>query len=205
MQPHGAQWNPNPQPLRTKVMGDAAGCGRTDAIGEACAPIEKHDASTPQARTSDNLLNMDKTPLLAACLGTLGRAAGNGSTRRRVLSRSQAVSPRFSLWMANFGFNPEHARLDTRNPSPLAGEGGSPRAASRVRGLFSDAANAADPSPRAKCARALPQGESGEIEASLRLESFRQQGRHCRALPGNPPHPTASACACRRPLPAGER
>jgi hypothetical protein len=49
-------------------MGAAAGCGRTDAIGEACAPIEKDDASTPQARTSDNLLNMDKTPLLAACL-----------------------------------------------------------------------------------------------------------------------------------------
>jgi hypothetical protein len=85
MQPHGAQWKPNPQPLRTKVTGAAAGCGRTDAIGEACAPIEKHDASTPQARTNDNLLNMDKTPLLAACLGTLGRAAGNGSTRPTIL------------------------------------------------------------------------------------------------------------------------
>jgi len=61
MQPHGAQWKPNPQPLRTRVMGDAAGCGPTGAIAAASAPIENDDASTPQARTKDNLLNMDKT------------------------------------------------------------------------------------------------------------------------------------------------
>jgi hypothetical protein len=62
MHPHGAQWNPNPQPSRTNVTTGAAGCGRTDENGEACALIENDDASTPQARTNDNLLNMDKTP-----------------------------------------------------------------------------------------------------------------------------------------------
>jgi hypothetical protein len=60
MQPHGAQWNPNPQPSRTNVMTGAVGCGRTDENGEACALIGNDDASTPQARTNDNLLNMDK-------------------------------------------------------------------------------------------------------------------------------------------------
>jgi len=60
MQPHGAQWKPNPQPSRTKVMPDAVGCGRTDKNGEACAHIENDDASTPQVRTNDNLLNIDK-------------------------------------------------------------------------------------------------------------------------------------------------
>ena len=43
-------------------MTGAAGCGRADENGDACAPIENDDASTLQARTSDNLLNMDKTP-----------------------------------------------------------------------------------------------------------------------------------------------
>jgi hypothetical protein len=62
MQPHVAQWKPNPQPSRTNVMTGAAGCGRADEIGEACALIENDDASTPQARTNDNLVNMDKTP-----------------------------------------------------------------------------------------------------------------------------------------------
>jgi hypothetical protein len=62
MQPHGAQWKPNPQPSRTNVVTGAAGCGRTDENGEACALIENDDASTPQARTNDNLFNMDKTP-----------------------------------------------------------------------------------------------------------------------------------------------
>jgi uncharacterized ParB-like nuclease family protein len=102
MQPHAAQWKPNPQPLRTNVMNAAAGCGRTDEIGEACALIENDDASTPQVRTNDNLLNIDKTPLLAAFLGTLRFAVVNGSTRRRFLSKSQAVSPGFSLRMVDF-------------------------------------------------------------------------------------------------------
>ena len=62
MQPHGAQWKPNPQPSRTNVMTGAVGCGRADENGDACALIENDDASTPQARTNDNLLNMDKTP-----------------------------------------------------------------------------------------------------------------------------------------------
>jgi hypothetical protein len=101
MQPHGAQWKPNPQPSRTNVMNAAVGCGRTDESGEACALIEKDDASTPQVRTNDNLLNIDKTPLLAAFLGTLSCAVGNGSTRRRFLSKSQAVSSGFSLRMVD--------------------------------------------------------------------------------------------------------
>ena len=101
MQPHGAQWKPNPQPSRTNVMNAAVDCGRTDESGEACALIEKDDASTPQVRTNDNLLNIDKTPLLAAFLGTLSCAVGNGSTRRRFLSKSQAVSSGFSLRMVD--------------------------------------------------------------------------------------------------------
>jgi len=117
MQPHGAQWKPNPQPLRTKVMGAAAGCGRTDAIGEACAPSENDDASTPQARTNDNLLNMDKTPLLAACLD-----------HRALLLEMEALadesyqgatpSPLGFLcgWLI-LGSALEHARLDARNTS----------------------------------------------------------------------------------------
>jgi hypothetical protein len=116
MQPHGAQWKPNPQPLRTKVMGAAAGCGRADAIGEACAPIEKHDASTPQARTNDNLLNMDKTlfwqPAWEHWVVLLEMEARGA----RFLSKSRAVSPRFSARMANFGFNPR-----TRGWDALAG------------------------------------------------------------------------------------
>jgi hypothetical protein len=87
MQPHGAQWKPNPQPSRTNVMTGAVGCGRTDENGEACAFIENDDASTPQARTNDNLLNMDKT--------FFGCAVGNGSTRRRFCHRGKAVSPGF--------------------------------------------------------------------------------------------------------------
>ena len=82
-------------------MNAAVGCGRTDESGEACALIEKDDASTPQVRTNDNLLNIDKTPLLAAFLGTLSCAVGNGSTRRRFLSKSQAVSSGFSLRMVD--------------------------------------------------------------------------------------------------------
>jgi hypothetical protein len=61
MQPHGAQWKPNPQPSRTNVMTAAAGCGRTKENGEACALTENDDASTPPMRTNDNLLNIDKT------------------------------------------------------------------------------------------------------------------------------------------------
>ncbi len=49
-----------PQPSRTNVTGAVTGWGRTEEIGEACAPIENDDASTPQARTNDNLLNMEK-------------------------------------------------------------------------------------------------------------------------------------------------
>jgi hypothetical protein len=67
MQPHGAQWKPNPQPLRTNVMDVVAGCSRTEEIGAACAPIGNDDASTPQ-RANDNLLNIDETPLLAGFL-----------------------------------------------------------------------------------------------------------------------------------------
>jgi len=85
MQPQGAQWKPSPQPLRTKVMGAVAGCGRTDEIGEACAPIENDDASTPQARTNDNLLNMDKTLPSAAFLGTLRRAVGKWKHTQTIL------------------------------------------------------------------------------------------------------------------------
>jgi hypothetical protein len=59
MQPHGAKWKPNPQPLRTKVMTVAVGCG-TDENGEACAVIENDDANTPQVRINDNLLSMTK-------------------------------------------------------------------------------------------------------------------------------------------------
>jgi len=62
MQPHGAQWKPNPQPLRTNVMDVGAGCSRTEEIGAACALIGNDDASTPQVRTKDNLLNIDETP-----------------------------------------------------------------------------------------------------------------------------------------------
>ena len=51
-------------------MTAAAGCGLTDEIGEACALIENNDASTLQVSTNDNLLNMDKTPPLAAFLET---------------------------------------------------------------------------------------------------------------------------------------
>ena len=50
-------------------MTGAVGCGRTDESREACAFIENDDASTPQARTNDNLLNMDKTSLLTVSLG----------------------------------------------------------------------------------------------------------------------------------------
>jgi len=64
MQPHAAQWKPSPQPSRTNLM-TAVGCGRNDKNGEACALIENDDASTPQVRTNDNLLNIDKTPPLA--------------------------------------------------------------------------------------------------------------------------------------------
>ena len=78
-------WKPNPQPSRTNVMTGAVGCGRTDESREACAFIENDDASTPQARTNDNLLNMDKTSLLTVSLGC---AVGNGSTRRRFCHRS---------------------------------------------------------------------------------------------------------------------
>jgi hypothetical protein len=113
MQPHAAQWKPNPQPLRTNVTNGAPGCGRTDEIAEACALIENDDASTPQVRTNDNLLNIDKTPLLAAFLGTLCCAVGNGNTRRRLLSKSQAVSPGFSLRMVDFA----GSAANTRRPS----------------------------------------------------------------------------------------
>jgi hypothetical protein len=71
MQPHTAMWKPNPQPSRTNVMTGAVGCGRTDESREACAFIENDDASTPQARTNDNLLNMDKTSLLTVSLVVL--------------------------------------------------------------------------------------------------------------------------------------
>jgi len=81
MQPHGAQWKPNPQPLRTNVMDVVVGCSRTEEIGAACALIENADASTPQVRTNDNLLNIDQTPLLAGFLGTWRCAVGSGSTR----------------------------------------------------------------------------------------------------------------------------
>jgi hypothetical protein len=70
MQPHGAQWKPNPQPLRTNVMDVVVGCSRTEEIGAACALIENADASTPQVRANDNLLNIDEAPLLAGFLGT---------------------------------------------------------------------------------------------------------------------------------------
>src|SRR5262245_43310754 len=70
MHPHGAQWNPNPQPSRTNVTAPPTGCcDRTGENGEACALIENDDASTPQVRTNDNLPNIDETPLLAAFLG----------------------------------------------------------------------------------------------------------------------------------------
>jgi hypothetical protein len=81
MQPHGAQWKPNPQPSRTNVIDAVAGCGRTDEIGAACAPIENDDANTPQVRTNDNLLNIDEILLLAGFLGTCRCAVGNESTR----------------------------------------------------------------------------------------------------------------------------
>jgi hypothetical protein len=67
MQPHAAQWKPNPQPSRTNVMTGAVGCGRTDENGEACAFIENDDASTPQARTNDNLLNNGQNLLWLCC------------------------------------------------------------------------------------------------------------------------------------------
>jgi hypothetical protein len=122
MQPHAAQWKPNPQPLRTNVMNAVAGCGRTDEIGEACVLIENDDASTPQVRTNDNLPNMDKTPLLATFLGTLRCAVGNGSTRRRFLSKSQALSPGFSLRIVDCcWFSREHAR-ETSNLSKFKPE-----------------------------------------------------------------------------------
>jgi hypothetical protein len=82
MQPHGAQWKPNPQPLRTNVVDVDAGCSRTAEIGAACALIENDDASTPQVRANDNLLNIDETPLLARFLGIWRCAVGNGSTRQ---------------------------------------------------------------------------------------------------------------------------
>jgi hypothetical protein len=65
MQPHAAMWKPHPQPLRTNVMNAVVGCGLIDEIGEACALIENNDASTLQVSSNDNL-NMDKTPPLAA-------------------------------------------------------------------------------------------------------------------------------------------
>jgi len=60
MQPQGARWKPNPQPLRTNVM-DVVDSSRTEENGAACALIERNDASTPQATTNDNLLNMMKS------------------------------------------------------------------------------------------------------------------------------------------------
>jgi hypothetical protein len=101
MQPQGAQWKPNPQPSRTNVMDDGAGCGRTDEIEEACALIENDDANTPQVRTNDTLLNIDGTPLFAAFHGTFLAFVGNGTTRRRFLSKSQAFLRRFSLRMVD--------------------------------------------------------------------------------------------------------
>jgi hypothetical protein len=51
-------------------MDDGAGCGRAGEIEDACALIENDDASTPQVRTNDNLLNIERTSLFAAFLGT---------------------------------------------------------------------------------------------------------------------------------------
>jgi hypothetical protein len=64
MQPHAAMWEPHPHPLRTNVM-TAAGCDRTDGIGEACVLMDD-DASTPQARANDtdNLLDICRIPLM---------------------------------------------------------------------------------------------------------------------------------------------
>jgi hypothetical protein len=112
MQPHGAQWKPIPQPLRTKVM-DAAGCGRTDEIGEAWALIENADASTPQAKTNDNLPNIERTPSLAGYLGTLRCAVGRKHTPT-IFVKEQAVSPGFYLRMVDFAWV---SREDARAPS----------------------------------------------------------------------------------------
>jgi len=79
MQPHGAQWKPNPQPLRTNVMDVVADCGRTEEVGAACALIE--NASTLQATLNDNLFNIDEAPLLADVLETWRCGIGKGSTR----------------------------------------------------------------------------------------------------------------------------
>jgi hypothetical protein len=88
MQPHGAQWKPNPQPSRTKVMTAAVGCGRTDVNGEACAVIENDDANTPQIRINDNLLSIDKTPFwniaFLAEPSTLSERSTNRSPDRAV-------------------------------------------------------------------------------------------------------------------------
>jgi hypothetical protein len=61
MQPHGAMWKPNPQPSRTNVTTASVDCGPIGTIEDACAPLENKDASTPQASTNDNLLNIDKS------------------------------------------------------------------------------------------------------------------------------------------------
>jgi hypothetical protein len=84
-------------------MDDGAGCGRAGEIEDACALIENDDASTPQVRTNDNLLNIERTPLFAAFLGTSRGIPWNGSTRWRFLSKSQALLPGFSLRMVDCG------------------------------------------------------------------------------------------------------
>ncbi|MGH6826314.1 hypothetical protein [Methyloceanibacter sp.] len=101
MQPQGAQWKPNPQPSRTNVMDDGAGCDRADEIEEACALIENDDASTPQMRTNDTLLNIDRTLFSQPSLEHRVVLIGNGTTRRRSLSKSQTFLPGFSLRMVD--------------------------------------------------------------------------------------------------------
>jgi hypothetical protein len=64
MQPHGAQWNPNPQPSRTNVIDVVDDCSRTEEIGAACVLIENDDASTPQISINDNLPTIELTLLL---------------------------------------------------------------------------------------------------------------------------------------------
>jgi hypothetical protein len=91
MQPQGAQWKPNPQPSRTKVIDDAAGCGRSGEIEEACALIESDDASTPQVTTKDNLLNIDSTPFPQPSWEHCMAFAGNGTTGWRFLSKRSGL------------------------------------------------------------------------------------------------------------------
>jgi hypothetical protein len=198
MQPQGAQWKPNPQPSRTNVMDDGAGCGRADEIEDACALIDNDDASTPQVRTNDNLLNIERTPLFAAFLGTSRGIPWNGSTRWRFLSKSQALLPGFSLRMVDCGLTRD--RLFTIPALRGGTKDAAPGELSRPTVKSTSCSEAHAEPPRCQSARG-EDWRSAEGCVRLKKSTFR---RSTAAIfkPSSTPYPTQMAQAARtRPHP----